>query len=73
MPRAFAPATAHLRFQEWVAAGVLLELWRVGLGLELAELGRGPDQIAPGRGKKPAPTPPTEASGGVKRSLLTEA
>ena len=36
---------AHLRFQEWVAAGVFLELWRVGLerydelkgtGLELA-------------------------------------
>ena len=23
--------TAHLRFQEWVAAGVFLELWRVGL------------------------------------------
>ena len=25
-------STAHLRFQEWVAAGVFLELWRVGLG-----------------------------------------
>ena len=24
-------STAHLRFQEWVAAGVFLELWRVGL------------------------------------------
>ena len=23
-------STAHLRFQEWVAAGVFLELWRVG-------------------------------------------
>ena len=23
--------TYHLRFQEWVAAGVFLELWRVGL------------------------------------------
>ena len=23
--------TAHLRFQEWTAAGVFLELWRVGL------------------------------------------
>ena len=22
---------SHLRFQEWVAAGVFLELWRVGL------------------------------------------
>ena len=24
-------STAHLRFQQWVAAGVFLELWRVGL------------------------------------------
>jgi putative transposase len=24
-------STAHLRFQEWVAAGVFLDLWRVGL------------------------------------------
>ena len=24
-------STAHLRFQEWVAPGVFLELWRVGL------------------------------------------
>ena len=24
-------STAHLRFQEWTAAGVFLELWRVGL------------------------------------------
>ena len=24
-------STAHLPFQEWVAAGVFLELWRVGL------------------------------------------
>ena len=24
-------STAHLRFQEWVAAGVFLELWRAGL------------------------------------------
>ena len=44
-------STAHLRFQEWVAAGVFLELWRVGLerydelkglGLELVEYGRSP-------------------------------
>ena len=64
-------STAHLRFQEWVAAGVFLELWRVGLerfdelpGLELAEPGRRPDQIALGRGGKPAPIPPTEARAG---------
>ena len=25
-------STTHLRFQGWVAAGVFLELWRVGLG-----------------------------------------
>ena len=24
-------STAHLRFQEWVAAGVFLKLWQVGL------------------------------------------
>ena len=24
-------STAHLRFQEWAAAGVFLELWRTGL------------------------------------------
>ena len=31
MPPASVPATAHLRFPEWTAAGVFLELWRVGL------------------------------------------
>ena len=33
MPRAFTASgsTAHLRFQEWAAAGVFLELWRTGL------------------------------------------
>ena len=63
-------STAHLRFQQWVAAGVFLELWRVGLerydelkGLELAEYGRRHDQIALGRGEKPAPTPPTGVNG----------
>ncbi len=43
-------STAHLRFQEWVAAGVFLELWWTGL--ELAEHGRGDDQIALGRCKR---------------------
>ena len=33
-----------------------------GSGLELAEYGRGHDQVAPGWGKKLAPTPPTEVS-----------
>ena len=56
-------STAHLRFQEWVAPGVFLELWRVGLErydelkgleLELAEPGRGHDQIPFGWGKNRA-------------------
>lgn len=64
-------STAHLRFQEWVPAGVFLELWRVGLqrydelqgsGLKLVEHGRRHDQVSPGRWEKPAPTPPTKAS-----------
>ena len=61
-------STAQLRFQEWVAAGVFLELVASGTGtlrrtegagLELAEHGRRHDQIAPGRGEKPVPTPQT--------------
>jgi putative transposase len=38
----------------------------------LAGNGRGDDEGAPGRGKKPDPIPPTDAESGVKRSLLTE-
>ena len=81
MPPASVPATAHLRFQEWTAAGVFLELWRVGLerfdelpglGLELAEPRRGDDQIALGRGET-GPNPTDRGQSGVKRSLLTEA
>ena len=61
-------STAHLRFREWVTAGVFLTtvaggsgtLRRVaGSGLELAEHGRRHDQIPPGRGEKPVPTPRT--------------
>jgi putative transposase len=44
-------STAHDRFQEWVAAGVFLKLWQAG--------GRGDDQGATGRKKKPVPIPPT--------------
>ena len=66
-------STAHLRFQEWVAAGGVPgamadgtgTLRRIeGLGLELAEHGRGNDQIASGRGKKPAPIPRTGVRAG---------
>ena len=38
----------------------------------MGELGRGPDQIAPGRGKT-GPNPTDRGKRGVKRSLLTEA
>ena len=31
-------STAHLRFQEWVAAGVFRELWRTGLVLDVGIL-----------------------------------
>ena len=67
-------STAHLRFQEWVAAGVFLELWRVGLerydelkGLDWSWLSMDGAMTKFGRGEKPAPTPL------IKRSLLTEA
>ena len=52
-------------------AGTLRRI--AGLGLELAEHGRGADQSAPGRGKKPGPNPTDRGKSGVKRSLLTEA
>ena len=64
-------STAHLRFQEWVAAGVFLELWRVGLerydGLEGLDWSwpsmGGAMTKAPLGGGEPAPTPPTGESG----------
>ena len=57
--------TAHLRFQEWVAAGVFLELWRVGLerydelkGLDWSWLSLdGAIPSPPWAGGKPVPTP----------------
>ena len=64
-------STAHLRFQEWVSAGVFLELWRVGLerydelkGLDWSWLSLdGAMNKSPLGGGKPAPTPRTEVSG----------
>ena len=58
-------STAHLRFQEWVAAGVFLELWRVGLerydelkGLDWSWLSLGGAMTkSPLGGGKPVPTP----------------
>ena len=74
-------STAHLRFQEWVAAGVFLELWRVGLerydelkGLDWSwlSLDRAMTKSPLGGGKTGA-NPTDRGKRGVKRSLLTEA
>ena len=74
-------STAHLRFQEWVSAGVFLELWRVGLerydelkGLDWSWVSMdGAMTKAPLGGGKTGPNPTDRGKGGVKRSLLTEA
>ena len=81
MPPASVPATAHLRFQEWTAAGVFLELWRVGLerfdellGLDWSWLSLdGAMTKSPLGGGKTGPNPTDRGQSGVKRSLLTEA
>ena len=74
-------STAHLRFQEWVAAGVFLELWRTGLerydelkGLDWSWLSMdGALTKSPLGGGKTGPNPTDRGKTGVKRSLLTEA
>ena len=74
-------STAHLRFQEWVAAGVFLELWRTGLerydelkGLDWSWLSMdGAMTKSPLGGEKTGPNPTDRGKSGVKRSLLTEA
>ena len=74
-------STAHLRFQEWVAAGVFLELWRVGLerydelkGLDWSWLSLDSAMTkSPLGGGKTGPNPTDRGKRGVKRSLLTEA
>ena len=74
-------STAHLRFQEWVAAGVFRELWRVGLerydelqGLDWSWLSMdGAMTKAPLGGGKTGRNPTDRGKIGVKRSLLTEA
>ena len=73
-------STAHLRFQEWVAAGVFLELWRVGLerydelkGLDWSWLSLGGAMTKSPLGRGKTGTNPTDrGKQGVKRSLLTE-
>ena len=74
-------SAAHLRFQEWVAAGVFLELWRVGLerydelkGLDWSWLSLdGAMTKSPLGGGKTGPNPTDRGKRGVKRSLLTDA
>ncbi len=74
-------STAHLRFQEWTAAGVFLELWREGLerfdelpGLDWSWLSRdGALTKAPLGGGKTGPNPTDRGQSGVKRRLLAEA
>ena len=74
-------STAHLRFQEWVAAGVFLELWRVGLerydelkGLDWSWLSLDRAMTkSPLGGGKTGPNPTDRGKRGVKRSLLTDA
>ncbi len=74
-------STAHLRSQEWTAAGVFLELWRAGLERfdELQGLGwswlsmDGAMTKSPLGGGKTGPNPTDRGQSGVKRSLLTEA
>ena len=75
-------STAHLRFQEWAAAGVFLDLWRVGLerydefkGLDWSwlSLDGAMTKSPPWVGEKTGPNPTDRSKRGVKRSLLTEA
>ena len=74
-------STAHLRFQEWAAAGVFLDLWQVGLerydelkGLDWSWLSLdGAMTKSPLGGVETGPNPTDRGKRGVKRSLLTEA
>ena len=73
--------TARLRFPEWVAAGVFLQLFQVGLerydeskGLDWSWLRMdGAMTKAPLGGGETGPNPTDRGRSGVKRSVLTEA
>src|SRR5258708_862669 len=75
-----AHATAHDRFQTWVAAGVFLKLWHAGVqqfaelcGIEWDWLARdGALTKAPLGGGKTGRTPTDRGKSGVKPRLLTE-
>ncbi len=74
-------STAHLRFQEWAAAGVFLRLWQSGLerydelkGLDWSWLSMdGAMTKSPLGGGETGPNPTDRGKTGVKRSLLTDA
>jgi putative transposase len=77
----FCPgSTAHDRFQEWVAAGVFLNMWENGLleydyfqGIDWSFLSMdGSMGKAPLGGEKTGKNPTDRGKRGVKRSVLTE-
>ena len=72
-------STAHLRYQEWVAAGVFLELWRVGMerydeltGLHWSWMSLDGAMTKSPLGEGTGPNPSDRGTRGVNRSLLTE-
>jgi putative transposase len=73
-------STAYDRFREWVAAGVFLKRWQVGVerfderkGIDWDWLRMdGAMTTAPLGGKKTGPNPTDRGKAGVKRSVLTE-
>ena len=79
-PEICSSSSAHRRFQEWIAAGVFLEMGKQGL-YEYDEL-KGIDwdwqamdgamTKAPLGGEKTGPNPTDRAKRGTKRSLLTD-
>jgi putative transposase len=74
-------SSAHRRFQEWTAAGVLVNLWALGLqeydelkGLDWERLAMdGAMTKAPLGGERVGRNPTDRGKLGTKRSLLTEA
>jgi transposase len=75
-----AGSTAHDRYQEWVKAGVFLQLWRAGVeqfdelkGIDWAWLSMdGAMTKAPLGGENTGPNPTDRAKSGVKRSVVSE-
>ena len=81
LPRSLgASSTVHDRFQEWVASGVFLRMWEVGLqeyaetvGIEWEWMSMDGSMVkAPLGGELTGPNPTDRAKSGTKRSLLTD-